>query len=235
MPQALEAIQPMTNQNSDLPWWLADLYPQPDQPRTVAQPDAASVGGPKSAVAAFPPAAAAPKPHPQLVQSWERLPSEYDRTKPAAANPSLGWKRAAGPAEVLESEPEETAPNLSTRLSGLRNLLSVLGKKEQPLLEDPAKKDAEAVRQFDTAADRPAFSRTIAPAPAAATPAAGSAAGASPAQVTAVPEFLPPRLAVEVAEKKKARVHSSRNQRDRLDTNDDVQILPSWRGQYKNR
>lgn len=238
MPQAQEAIQPMTNQNSDLPWWLADLYPQPHQPRPAAQPDAASIGVPKSAVS--PPAAVAPKSRPQPAPSWERLPSEYDKAKPvapkpAAANSSMGWKRVNGPQEVREAEPEEAAPNLSTRLSGLRSLLAVLGKKEQPQLQEPAKKEAEAIRQPEPAADRPALARTIAPAPVAAAPAASSAAMASPGLVTAVPEFLPPKRAVEAAEKKKAQAHSPRNHRDRLDSHDEVQILPSWRGQYRNK
>jgi uncharacterized protein involved in exopolysaccharide biosynthesis/Mrp family chromosome partitioning ATPase len=241
IPHAQESNQHMTNQKSDLPWWLADLYPQPKKPRPATPPDAASVGGPESDAAASPPAAATPKSRSQPAQSWERVPSEYDKAKPtlvpkpAAANSSLGWKRAADPAEVQQPEPEETVPNLSTRLSGLRNLLSVLSRKEQPLLENPAKKDAEAVQQLATAVDRPTVSRATTPAPAAATPAARSVAGVSPAQVTAVPEFLPPKPAAEVAAKKKARVHSSRSQRDRLETNDDVQILPSWRGQYKNK
>jgi hypothetical protein len=67
--------------------------------------------------------------------------------------------------------------------------------------------------------------------PALATPIGSGAVNASPKLVTATPEFLPPRPTVEEAENSKP--SRFKNRRDRADDFDDVQILPSWRGQYR--
>jgi hypothetical protein len=52
--------------------------------------------------------------------------------------------------------------------------------------------------------------------------------------VTAQPEFLPPKSDAE-AEGKAAKKGSTPTRQDRRDSADDVEILPSWRGQYKKR
>jgi hypothetical protein len=67
--------------------------------------------------------------------------------------------------------------------------------------------------------------------PALATPTGSGAVNASPRLVTATPEFLPPRPAVEEAEN--SQPSRFKNRRERADDFDDVQILPSWRGQYR--
>jgi uncharacterized protein involved in exopolysaccharide biosynthesis len=258
--RAQEALQPMTNQNSNLPWWLADLYPQPDESNPAAQPDPATAQGAQAIATELRPAGVAsiPRPAPPPVQSWDRLPrvpaaaaavSSHGR-KPAVAvsaaadsfvayqpavpidrSLSVGWKPAAVSEEFREVEPEENASGLATRLSGLRSLFSVLGVKDQPKAAEPAAKEAEVARPFEPANNRTDYTKGMALTPALATPIGSGAVNASPKLVTATPEFLPPRPTVEEAENSKP--SRFKNRRDRADDFDDVQILPSWRGQYR--
>ena len=55
-----------------------------------------------------------------------------------------------------------------------------------------------------------------------------------PNSVKAKPEFLPPRQVVETAEREKEPPRPVAK-RLRWDAPDDVETLPSWRGQYRNR
>jgi uncharacterized protein involved in exopolysaccharide biosynthesis/Mrp family chromosome partitioning ATPase len=245
-PRAQEALQPMTNQNSNLPWWLADLYPQPDESNSAAQPEPATARGAQAVAAELRPAGVAPMPRPAAppVQSWDRLarvPATAAAVSPngrkpqvpasAAADSSAGWKPAAVPEEIREVEPVENASGLTTRLSGLRSLLSVLGVKEQPAAAEPAAKEAEVARPFEPVIDRTDYTRAIALTPALATPTGSGAVNASPRLVTATPEFLPPRPTVEEAEN--SQPSRFKNRRERADDFDDVQILPSWRSQHR--
>jgi hypothetical protein len=59
-------------------------------------------------------------------------------------------------------------------------------------------------------------------------------AGDSPTRVTAQPEILPP-TPPEKEDKEQSRNGKSESSRDRRDSYDDVDILPSWHGQYKKR
>jgi len=52
--------------------------------------------------------------------------------------------------------------------------------------------------------------------------------------VTASPEFLPPKADVLVPARE-SKPSSKNDRRDRRETFDDVEVLPSWRGQYKKR
>ncbi len=220
-PRAQEALQPITNQNSNLPWWLADLYPQPDESNPAAPPEPATARGILALAAELRPAAAP-------VQSWDRLP----RVPAAAAAVSpAAYKPVAVPEEIGEAEPEENASGLATRLSGLRSLLSVLGVKNRPPVTEPAVKEAEAVRPIEPAIDRTDYTRSIAMTPALATPAGSGTDNASPKLVTESPEFLPPKPVVEEAEN--SQPSRFKNRRDRQDDFDDVQILPAWKGQYR--
>ena len=250
-PPAQESTQPMNNKNSDLPWWLADLYPQPEEPRRAAPPEPGNASGPQPDALGPQAVVPAPKPRPApRLQSWDRLPGEYDKARPPAppspsAESPLGWKSrvpasaaqdsfaewkaGARPEEAAEEDEEESSPNLASRLTGLRNLLTVLGKKGQQEFERPPERPAEAVRQLNPVLDSPPVARVIAPAPAMA--AAGRVSAPSPRLVTAVPEFLPPKEPVEIRDS--AYESTSRSRHDRLETYDDLQILPSRRGQYK--
>ena len=155
-------------------------------------------------------------------QSWDHIPASYS---PQPAAPETDDLQAS-------PKPEEQAFNAATRMSGLRNLIYSLGLKnahsnkeddEQPAPLPPA----EPLLQ------RPAFTNSYAQVPY--TPAANGAASRAATLVTAPPEILPPKPMVEQNEKHHAPVGASASRRDRRDTYDDVEILPSWRGQYKKR
>ena len=57
---------------------------------------------------------------------------------------------------------------------------------------------------------------------------------AFPTVVTAQPEILPPKPDAG-PESKGAKKGNSPIRRDRYDTADDIEVLPSWRGQYKKK
>jgi uncharacterized protein involved in exopolysaccharide biosynthesis len=76
--------------------------------------------------------------------------------------------------------------------------------------------------------------RPAAGAPRPSVPQPVQARGAVAAAVTAQPEFLPPKPDAE-AEGKTAKKGNNATRRERHDTMDDIEILPSWRGQYKKR
>jgi hypothetical protein len=134
---------------------------------------------------------------------------------------------------------EETARATPSRLSGLRGLFLALGLKEE-------KHAAPEASETETAPapqpERAVFVQDFAPVPAPPEQtvpaqtfvpvpeheplfAADSGNGArkdSTRRVTAEPEFLPPKPLKPA-------------HRDRSEAFDDVQILPSWRGQYKGK
>jgi hypothetical protein len=244
-PRAQEAIQPMTNQNSNLPWWLADLYPQSDESRPAATPEQAAVRGLQKVADELRSAgvAAIPRAETSAVQSWDQLP----RVPAAVADSSADWKPrvptamaadasaaygpVAVPEEIREAELEENPRSLATRLSGLRTLLSVLGRKDRQPAAEPVVKEAEVARPVDSAIEHAAYAQIIEMTPALAKPNGNGTGNASPGMANAAPEFLPPKL--ELVEAENSKPSRFRNRRDREDDFDDVQILPSWRGQYR--
>jgi uncharacterized protein involved in exopolysaccharide biosynthesis len=243
-PRAQEATQHMTTQNSNLPWWLADLYPQSDESRPAANPERAAVRGAQEVVDELRPAgvAANHRLKPTAVQSWERLPrvpvaapdSSAD-WKPRvlaaiAADSSAAYKPVTVPEETREAELEENSTGLATRLSGLRSLLSIMGVKERQQAAEAVAKEAEVARVADPAIGRAAYAGNIATTLELAIQ-SGKGAGKTSGPVTAAPEFLPPKSVVEEEENSQPR--RFRNRREREINFDDVQILPSWRGQYR--
>jgi len=54
-------------------------------------------------------------------------------------------------------------------------------------------------------------------------------------QVIAEPEFLPPKSVVVMIDKDREQLDDNSVRRDRREAYDDLQILPSWRGQYRKR
>lgn len=237
----------MRNMDSDLPWWLADLLSQAEKPRPALPPEPAKANLPQPVVADSPavaaanssPAAAKPRPAPppaqswkQIAQSWEGPPSEYDKAKPVAprsavADSLIGWKRAPATKAVRDPELEDFTFGLAARLSGLRSRLSVPGGNGQQQAEEPAAKAPEAVGQIESMIDRPGVALTIMTAPVAETPVTNSAASA-PLQMA---EFHSPKPVAE--EKENSRTSGFNGRRERLDDDDDLLILPCWRGQYK--
>ena len=93
---------------------------------------------------------------------------------------------------------------------------------EEPLGES----DPKLEPRFERATVRPAYSDAPLP------PADATHSGA-PTRLTAHPEFLPPKPLVE-AEKEKEAVRPTPPRRENRDS-DEIQTLPSWRGQYRKK
>ena len=127
----------------------------------------------------------------------------------------------------MEAVPERDDAGYTTasRLGGLRNLLVSLGRRNLND-QDDAGGEPDIEPRFERATIRPAYSDEPSPA------AEGRNSGA-PARLTAQPEFLPPKPMVEV-EKEKEALRPTPSRRENPDP-DEVQTLPSWRGQYRKK
>jgi succinoglycan biosynthesis transport protein ExoP len=205
-----------------------------DQP--VAKPVPAR---PRTAVSStFVPVAPAQSP----AQSWERVASQTGEFVPSRASDF----QPAPIAEAPRPEPEDLAQNGATRLSGLRNLLFSLGLKNLNQAHEDKARQAESNAWQPEDAPRPApfempepphikepplasIREPRVPAPPPAYVPLSEPVAVAPNRVTATPEFLPPKPPERESSAKSA--HD--RHRERRDTVDDVQILPSWRGQYK--
>ncbi len=137
-------------------------------------------------------------------------------------------------AETLEPGSHDAPPEEEdfghppSRLSGLRNMLVSLGRRS--LIEDEYGADeAGAEPRFERATVRPAYHDG----PTAETEAAGSVS--APVRVTAPPEFLPPQPAAEAEKEKEPLRPTPPVPRRERESPDEVQTLPSWRGQYRKK
>lgn len=133
---------------------------------------------------------------------------------------------------IQTSSRDDSAMNTSTRMAGLRNLLYALGRKS--LNQVPRPRSAELPPRLEEIKAEPRRQ------PNPALPQAQSSLKSSPqipepSLVTAPPEFLPPSRVFRVTESAHPTDTAFTNRRDRSDVYDDVEILPSWRGQYKRR
>jgi hypothetical protein len=193
------------------------IQPEPQQPPRVRETQPA---------AASPAARVAPQydPGTPRVQSWERVSNRLNDFQPETA-----------PEAAREPEPEETPYNAATRMSGLRNLISSLGLKNLHKEEEGREEDAEFILQPGRGTERQVFARTSAPAPAQISLSRSGASDDSPTLVTAPPEILPPKPADENTGKGRSWASKGKARRDRRDAYDNVEILPSWRGQYKKK
>jgi succinoglycan biosynthesis transport protein ExoP len=147
-----------------------------------------------------------------LIQPRRNTELEKQAALPAA---HLGGNGSRSPiaAEAMPEPAREPAPprvaekvREPIRPSARETLLRALGEEQQPPPPEPVRE----------------------PAIPAAKPPRSAPAKVYPAEVTAIPEFLPPKPAASVSTKAASR-------RDRMDEDDGVQVLPSWRGQYRKR
>jgi Mrp family chromosome partitioning ATPase len=107
-PRERESMRPLAEPDSGAPWWLADLFTQPDASRSAVVPAKARDG--VSQPVAVPPAS---ERHAPPAQSWESASMSFDDLRPEAAQ-----------AEVRQPAPEATSYNPPSRLSSLKNLFS---------------------------------------------------------------------------------------------------------------
>lgn len=239
----LEEVQPAIETPADVPWWLSDVrrgHSEPTRPPLLWQParvwssrkpDAASEHWVTESNAKPEPAqnASTGKSWPADKPSWE-----------TASNGRETPSSSGAPQDMQRSELDEVPTNLTSRLSGLRNLLFVLGVKgphgSLSGSDDSAEGQAGPVSSSHVSStglrsERPAVDRTYAQD--AEDAASISVGGASPRLITAPPEFLPPRPIVINVDREGVPAGESSTRQDRRAAYDNIQILPSKRGQYK--
>jgi len=224
----LEAAHPAPNPSADVPWWSSDessVRTGPTRPPLLWRP--ASVWSSRKSDTASESLPSGPNANLESIQAkgaeksgWETAPcgNEASSTGDISQN-------------IERLEPEENSTNLASRLSGLRNLFFVLGVKGPYGSEDVAEEQADSISSIGLRIERSEDDRTQAPD--AEDAARVSVGGASPRLITAPPEFLPPRPIVINVDREGGRAGESSTRQDRRAPYDNIQILPSKRGQYK--
>jgi hypothetical protein len=195
---------------------------------TVQAPQTARGRGEPHRSAAAPRAAKAPPAVAEAGQLPASVPTPAT-TVPAAPRPEA-WMTA--PAQTLEPglhdapAEEEDFGHPPSRLSGLRNMLVSLGRRS--LIEDEYGADEGGTEpRFERATVRPAY-----PEP----PTGDVESDASaPVRVTAPPEFLRPQPAAEAEKEKEPLRPTPPVPRRDKESPEEVQTLPSWRGQYRKK
>ena len=185
--------------SEDLPWWLSDAprNAEPARPPVLWQPAKVSTS-----------------------RQAQDEPEQWVAAPPPSLQPP-----ADDPAPAPQAVAEPQPAYLASRLSGLRNLLFVLGVKDTKDAQDSNGSHPAVPTNFDYRVER-----TIAHTPA---DEASEMRGASPRLVTATPEFLPPKPVVLEFDKTDPRSSEPWARQDRRDPQDRVDILPTRRGQYR--
>jgi succinoglycan biosynthesis transport protein ExoP len=251
---------PIAQPESDLPWWLDDKPVQAQQYRTPEPVVPVAAAQPVPPVAApFVPAPFVPEPSvpnpampdPAVMESrlsglrnllsvrsphppfqdgmeapWQSADADPDATLYAPERASWTPEPSVPASGYAASEPEPVPylPQQPARWAPEPQWAS-----DETVVDTPGLPVAGAASQVAGAAAQ----RVQVPVPeaqpvhaSAVPPAAGR--GSTP-QVTTAPEFLPPRKTWL------SRFDSDGDRRERRDTVDDVEILPSWRGQYRRK
>lgn len=214
--------------DSEVPWWLSETavtkpgVPAPDAPAVpvkARQAEIAPIVPPRAREAEI---ATARLREAELAAARQRE-VELAAARQREAEIASARRREAeiAAAEARQAQAEEDAHLGATRLSGLRNVLFSLGlnnlnktRESEGQFVQPLP-PREAVAQ--PAAQPVEYHRTF-------VPYTEPVAGEKSRLVTATPEFLPPQLEPKTAAR-----------RDRRDAYDEVEILPSWRGQYRRK
>jgi capsular polysaccharide biosynthesis protein len=230
-----EPIQAAAEPDSDVPWWLTvtNRKPASTRPPVLWQP--AKVWMSQKKDVAREPWPVGQNSDPEPLKSGSSSTAVSDRTVASEherAPGAYGAPRTEAPnREMQQSEAEEAPVNLTSRLSGLRNLLFVLGVKDAHAPEEQPERQPSTGSNFDLRNERTAADRVIPQDAANATPI--NVGGASPRLVTAPPEFLPPKSIVINVDREEAHAGESSTRQDRRAAYDGLEILPSRRGQYK--
>jgi len=182
------------------------------------------------------------------VVAEEARPAAPEKVAPIAVAEAAPFAAEESVADEAHHEAQEEKPDESpSRLNGLRGLLFSIGLKnlgktrelEQLQAESPFVPVRETKAEPEAEIERTVIARTftpyVEPAPVPPAPVGAKAAGDAPREVTTLPEFLPPKEFVPVRERESARESTSPSRGDRRDAYDELQTLPSRRGQYKRR
>lgn len=210
--QQPEAPAPLADSASDTPWWLSEAprNAEPVRPPVLWQP--ARVSSSRQA---------------QQPENWHTAPSaQQDSTAPSSAGQTAASDHA--PAPIPTTAALESSADRTSRLSGLRNLLFVLGVKDPNHGPQPDQGREDNSGFDDNASLRPERAAT-----ASTKDAPGDPWNASPRRVTAAPEVLPPKPVVLQFDRDNSYTGDSPTRLDRRDSSDRVDILPSKRGQYR--
>jgi uncharacterized protein involved in exopolysaccharide biosynthesis len=221
-------VRPAANAVPDVPWWLSETprNAEPSRPPVLWQPAKSWTNESRSEDGQPTPVANGANPEPKQDRAAEPPREAASRAKEAP-----GVEAAPANHEAWRSDKQDAPATRSSRLSGLRNLLFVLGVKNGRREEEPGDhNDPDAESSFDQRTERQSFERTVLEAQ---EHAERNIGGASPRLVTAPPEFLPPKPIVIQFDKGDARVGESSTRQDRRASADGVEILPSKHGQYK--
>jgi Mrp family chromosome partitioning ATPase len=235
-PPAPLPSKPAARVDSEVPWWLLDStpqtitkYPLPSKPREPARPAPSTPELEAQASSAW---------------SWEgdsSWPGDFGRRVVPAAAPEAAAEIAeeVAPEEEPQLEIEKNPYETESRLSGLRGVLFSLGLKNLSKSRGSAQADEESSLPLESEPEHTVLARRFTPfaepAPVEATPAKAEVASAPASHVMAEPEFLPPREFVPIKDREPSGEIGSTPRYDLLDEDDDIQILPSRRGQYKTK
>jgi succinoglycan biosynthesis transport protein ExoP len=212
--------------------------------RTAAAPGPAAsqfVGGPADAPAKFgsdwvPPESSGPviEPVPQHRQEAPQI--EGPGTAPTqwsyrAQEPVPAVSAPLPQPPALAEDSDELPYSAASRLGGLRTLLVSLGLKALNKESEFHGEETDLGERHERNAERPVYAE-----PVSVSPSRGAEALApDAASVKATPEFLPPKPALEATTEREKDAVRPVPKRLRWDDPQDVETLPSWRGQYRKR
>lgn len=210
---ARTAAAPRTAKGSQSPKSaLQDADSRPGPVASEASPSVTESPDPWRAPSAVPPSAVAPAA--QSPELWMTSPAPQPGTQ------DLGPHDAPSEDEDFGHPP--------SRLSGLRNMLVSLGRRS--LIEDECGvDDADTEPRFERVNMRPAYDEP------AIAEAESAAYAPAPVRVTAPPEFLPPKAPAEAEKEKEPLRPTPPVPRRERESPDEIQTLPSWRGQYRKK
>ena len=226
MPAPRPAAQPAAAADSEVPWWLSEIAAtKPSVPAVVSPP------APPAAAKAWEAEMETARPRqtevatarlrePEIAAARAReaeIAAEQARTEQARAEQIRMEQLRTAQAE------EDSHPG-ATRLSGLRNVLFSLGLNNLNKTREGEVQYEQPLPPREPVAQPVEYHRTF-------VPYTEPAAGESSKLVTTTPEFLPPQH----EHKGRRQDGEGATRRDRRDSYDDVEILPSWRGQYKRK
>ena len=186
------------------------------------------------------------------VPAWDHVPVQRETFQPAAAT-----TRPVPPPPAIQPEPQRPLEperqtemaqqpyDAASRIGGLRSLLFTMGLKNLNRSSEYASHE-DLMPPVEKPIERPVYRAPAPdPDPLPAPPMAQAAVAPPPPRpaaptraVVAQPEFLPPKPLVETTSRPEsvpAAAPTKAKPRDRRDNYDDVDILPSWRGQYKKK
>jgi capsular polysaccharide biosynthesis protein len=167
-----------------------------------------------------------------LKEWWDELVSPVERPTEdeAHAVPGMSAQDAASSPGQPDAERDEN--RAASRLSGLRNLLVSLGVQNLHHGAELRKVDTLSEPRVERLPERAVYAQLVGPNE-------NSDSSLAPMEVTARPEIIPPQFNPEAVERamepKTPKPPVKPPHINRWDSPDDVEILPSRRGQYRRR